>query len=219
MKRLICLTALATTLASAAPIDRPWIHYNELLGLLKMDKFYATPPAQRDKVIMLGVITPSDPAIARKDVVFTIVDGSERRRLPVNADGSFEIPFNPAWVKSNPEVLTTIPAGQTSKFRFDAVPVKPQGTQLDYASLMGGVQQINAIIKAQAGVLRFMLPTLVGITLRFPKESHATVALGATRVAADASGLVKLRLDKSLLAANVPVTLSEMPASVDFLED
>ena len=219
MKLLIGLTFFVATLASAAPVDRPWTRYNELLGMLKMDKFYATPLAQRDKVIMLGGITPNDPAVARKDVVFTIVDGAERKRIPVNTDGSFEIPFNAAWVKSNPEVLTTIPAGQKAKFGFSAVPVKPHSTQLDYASLMGGVPQVNAIIKAQAGVLRFMLPTLVGVTLQFPKESHATVALGATRIAADASGLVKLRLDKAMLAANVPVTLSELPVSTDFLED
>ena len=219
MKLLIGLTLFVSTLASAAPVDRPWTHYNELLGLLKMDKFYATPLAQRDKVIMLGGITPNDPTIARKDVVFTIVDGAERKRIPVNADGSFEIPFNPAWVKSNPEVWTTIPAGQKSKFGFNAIPVKPQSTQLDYASLMGGVPQVNAIIKAQAGMLRFMLPTLVGITLHFPKESHATVALGTTRVAADANGVVMLRLDKAMLAANVPVTLSELPVSTGFLED
>ncbi len=219
MKLLICLTAFAVSLASAAPVDRSWTHYNELLGMLKMDKFYATPLAQRDKVIMLGGMTPNDPAIARKDVVFTIVDGSERKRIPVNADGSFEIPFNPAWVKSNPEVWTTIPAGQKAKFGFNAVPVKPQRTQLDYASLMGGVPQVNAIIKAQAGMLRFMMPTLVGVTLQFPKESHASVALGATRIAADANGTVKLRLDQALLAANVPVTLSELPVSTDFLED
>ena len=68
-------------------------------------------------------------------------------------------------------------------------------------------------------MLRFMLPTLVGVTLQFPKESHASVALGATRIAADANGTVKLRLDQSLLAANVPVTLSELPVSTDFLED
>lgn len=219
MKLLICLSAFAVSLASAAPVDRPWTHYNELLGMLKMDKFYATPLAQRDKVVMLGGMTPNDPAIARKDVVFTIVDGSERKRIPVNADGSFEIPFNPAWVKSNPEVWTTIPAGQKAKFGFNAVPVKPQRTQLDYASLMGGVPQVNAIIKAQAGMLRFMMPTLVGVTLQFPKESHASVALGATRIAADANGTVKLRLDQALLAANVPVTLSELPVSTDFLED
>jgi hypothetical protein len=219
MKLLICLTAFAMSLASAAPVDRPWTHYNELLGMLKMDKFYATPLAQRDKVIMLGGIVPNDPSIARKDVVFTIMDGADRKRIPVNADGSFEIPFNPAWVKSDPEVWTTIPAGQKSKFGFNAVPVKPHSTQLDYASLMGGVPQVNAIIKAQAGMLRFMLPTLVGITLHFPKESHATVALGETRVAADANGLVMLRLDKALLAANVPVTLSELPIKTGFLED
>ncbi|WP_332877724.1 DUF2987 domain-containing protein [Massilia sp. S19_KUP03_FR1] len=219
MKLSICLTAFAMNLASAAPVDRPWTHYNKLLELVRMDKFYAAPLAQRDKVVMLGVVHPDDPAMAEKDVVFTIVNGADRVRIQVSANGEFEVPFNPAWVKSDPEVLTTVPAGQKAKFTFNAVPVMPQRTQFDYASLMGGVAQVNALIKAQAGMLRFLMPDLVGVKLQFRKESHATVVLGATRIAADANGLVKLRLDKSLLAANVPVTLSEIPASTDFLQD
>ena len=223
MKLLICLTTFAMATASAAPVDRPWTHYNKLLELVRMDKFYAAPPAERDKVVMHGVVHPDDPAMAEQDVVFTIVSGTERHRIPVNAKGEFIVPFNPAWIKSDPEVLTTVPAGQKAKFGFNAVPAMPENTRLDYASLMGGVPQVNALIKAQAGMLRFMMPTLVGIKLQFRKESQATVSInaadGVKRVAADANGVVKLTLDKKLLAANVPVTLSELPNSVDFLED
>lgn len=223
MKLLICLTAFAMAAASAAPVDRPWTHYNKLLELVRMDKFYAAPPAERDKVVMHGVVHPDDPAMAEQDVVFTIVSGTERQRIPVNPKGEFIVPFNPAWIKSDPEVLTTIPAGQKAKFGFNAVPALPENTKLDYASLMGGVPQVNALIKSQAGMLRFMMPTLVGVKLQFRKASHATVSInaadGVKRVAADANGVVKLTLDKKLLAANVPVTLSELPASVDFLQD
>ena len=219
MKLLICLAAFAMVTASAAPVDRPWTHYNKLLELVRMDKFYAAPPAERDKVVMHGVVHPDDPAMAEQDVVFTIVSGTERQRISVNAKGEFIVPFNPAWIKSDPEVLTTIPAGQKAKFGFNAVPAMPENTRLDYASLMAGVPQVNALIKSQAGMLRFMMPTLVGITLQFPKASRATVLLGTTRVAADANGLVKLHLDKALLAANVPVVLSEMPVSTDFIPD
>lgn len=200
--------------------DRPWTHYNTLLEILKLDKFYAAAPALRDKVMMQGVMHPDDPTIAPKDVVLTIVNGAERQRIVINADGSFEVPFNPEWVKSNPEVLTTIPTGQKSKFGFQILPVVPKRTQLDYASLMGAVPQANALIKSQAGMLRFMMPTMVGVTLQFPKASHASVSLGSAKpIDADAKGVVKLRLDKALLAANVPVTFSDVPASADFIED
>ena len=37
--------------------------------------------------------------------------------------------------------------------------------------------------------------------------------------AADANGVIKLPLDQALLTANAPVTLSELPASADFIED
>jgi hypothetical protein len=63
----------------------------------------------------------------------------------------------------------------------------------------------------------------VGVKLQFPKASHATVSLatadGIKRLAADANGVIKLPLDQALLTANVPVTLSELPASADFLEN
>jgi len=225
MKRQTCAIALAALLTgplhAAGPlVERPWTHYNTLLEMLKMEKFYAAAPALRDKVIMQGVIHPDDPTIAPKDVVLTIVDGADRQRIVINADGSFAVPFNPDWVKANPEVLTSIPAGQKSKFGFQLLPVLPKRTQLDYASLMGPVPQANALIKSQAGVLRFMMPTMVGITLQFPKTAHASVSVGGSKpVDADAKGVVTLRLDKALMAANVPVTLSELPASADFLED
>jgi len=223
MKLLICLTALAATLASAAPVDRPWTHYNDLLAMLKMDRFYAAPPSQRDKVVMRGVVHPDDPAMAPKDVVFTIVNGTERQRIQVDPDGGFDVPFNPEWVKSNPEVLTTVAAGKKAKFGFRAVPVLPQKLQFSYASLMDSVPQVNALIKSQAGMLRFLMPTLVGVTLQFPKGSPATVSLttadGIKHFTADANGVIKLPLDKALLTANVPVTLSALPASVDFIED
>jgi len=223
MRLLIFLAALAASTAHATPVDRPWTHYNALLEMLKMDRFYAVPANRRDKVVMRGVVHPNDPAIAPGDVVFTIANGAERQRIHVDPDGGFDVPFNPDWVKSNPEVLTTIPAGQKAKFGFSAVPVLPQKVQFSYASLMDSVRQVNALIKSQAGVLRFLMPTLVGVKLQFPKASQATVSLttadGVKRLAADADGVVKLPLDQALLIANVPVTLSELPVSADFIED
>lgn len=169
---------------------------------------------------MRGEMHPDDPTIAPKDVVLTIVNGTERQRIRVDPDGGFDVPFNPEWVKSNPEVLTTIPAGQKAKFGFNALPVMPQKVQFSYASLMDSVPQVNALIKSQAGMLRFLMPTMVGVTLKFPKASHATVTLGNAKVlAADANGVVKLMLDEGLATANVPVTLSELPAGVDFITD
>lgn len=220
---LVMCSATFITSAFSAPIDRPWTHYNDLLALIKLDKFYSAPLAQRDKVIMRGVVHPNNPAFAEKDVVFTIVNGSEHERIQVSQGGDFDVPFKAEWVKSNPEVLTTVPEGQKAKFSFRASPVMPQGTHTDYANLMGGVPQVNALIKSQAGMLRFMMPTITGVTVKFPKGSHSTILLatagGVIRMTADASGLVKLQLNQALLAANVPVTLSKTPIDTDFIED
>jgi hypothetical protein len=199
------------------------MHYNALLEIIKLDRFYAAPQDQRDKVVMQGMLHPNDPAIASKDVTLTIVNGAERKRIQVNADGSFDLPFSAELVKADPDILTTVPAGQKAKLGFQVLPLLPRQTQLSYASLMGSVPQVNALIKSQAGVMRFLMPTMVGIRLAFPKESHATLTINAVSgvklLAADANGVVKVPFDRALFAANAPVTLSELPASGEFIED
>lgn len=220
MKRLLCMAMLGAALTgSACAADRPWTDYNRLLEITHLNKFYAAPAAQRDKVIMLGTMTPKNKAIVPSDVVFTIVSGDERKRIHVSADGSFDVPANPAWLKANPMVLTSMPEGEKAGFSFRLLPVLPDQLQSDYATLMGGVKQSNALVKSQAGMLRFLFPTFVGLTLRFPKSSLATLSIGGRRLAVDADGTLRLPLDDALLSENARVVLSERPVSADFLVD
>jgi len=51
------------------------------------------PRPHCDNVEMRGVAHPSDPAMAAQDVVFTIVNGNERQRIEVSADGGFDVPL------------------------------------------------------------------------------------------------------------------------------
>lgn len=225
MIRSLCLVLLASAIATvhAVGVDRPWTHYREMMEMTKFDRFYAAPAAQRDKVVMQGMIKPNDASIPPGDVVFTVINGAERSRIPVNTDGSFVLPWNAEWNKSNPGVYTNVPAGQKARFSIRVLPVVPQKRQLDYTTLMGGVPQLTALMKAQAGMLSFMVPKFVGVELRFPKESRATVSVqapdGVRKIQADASGIVKVAFDKALLAANVPVQLSELPIAADFMEE
>jgi len=223
--RLLRLAVLAGALlsATAAAADREWITYARLLEITRLDRFYAAPPAERDKVRLLGTVKPNNPAIAPGSLVFTVVRGSEKKRIAVNPDGSFDPAVDPAWISDNPRVLTSMPEGEKAGFSFAAVPVLPAGTRFDYASLMASVRQSNALVKSQGGLLRFMMPTFVGITLLYPvgQAASATIhaAQGEHTVSADAKGVLRLPLDEALLTSGAQVTLSQRPQAADFLVD
>ena len=220
---LILAGLLALPAALAAPADREWIDYNRLLEITRLEKFYAAPPALRDKVRVYGMMTPKNKTIAPSDVVFTIVHGNERKRIVIDADGKFDPAIDPAWAKANPKVLTNMPDGEKAGFAFAVAPVVPAGLQLDYAGLMASVQQGNALMKSQGGMMRFMLPTFVGIGMHYPRGQAATAriksALGEKTVSTDANGQLRLPFDPALLGANAQVTLSQRPQSFDLIAE
>lgn len=224
MKKSMLLLVLCVSLSSTyAADDRAWVNYQRLLEITRLDKYYATPPAQRDKVRMYGTFKPNNAAIATAEVVFTVVHGTERKRIAVAADGSFDPAIDPAWARSNPQVLTNLPDGEKGGFGFGMAPIVPAGLQFDYTELMGSVPQSNALIKAQAGLMRFMMPTFVGLSMQFPRGEAASARIlsrqGGTTIAADGNGVLRLTLDEALLAENPRVTLSQRPHSFDLIAD
>lgn len=220
--RLLALLALLLS-ASAAGADREWVSYARLLEITKLDRFYAAPPAERDRVRLVGTVKPNNPAIAPGSLVFTVVRGNDRKRIAVNPDGSFDPAIDPAWTRDNPQVLTSMPEGEKAGFSFAALPLLPSGTQFEYATLMASVRQSNALVKSQGGLLRFMLPTFVGITLQYPAGQAASATIrgshGERVVGADADGILRLPLDEALLKSRAQVILSQRPLSADFMVD
>jgi hypothetical protein len=221
--RVAVLLAPLLLSATAAGADREWITYARLLEITRLDRFQAVPPAERDKVRIVGMVTPKNPAIAPGSLVFTVVRGNERKRIPVNPDGSFDPAIDPAWIRDNPQVLTSMPEGEKAGFSFAALPVLPPGTRFDYAALMASVRQSNALVKSHAGWLRFMMPTFAGLSLVYPagQAASATIhtAQGQHTVSADAQGVLRLPLDEALMRSHAQVSLSQRPQSADFLVD
>ena len=225
MKTILLVLSLcaAVVVTPANAADREWVDYNRLLEITRLDKFNSAPPAQRDKVRVFGTMTPKNKAIAPSDIVFTVVHNGERKRIAIGSDGKFDPAIDPAWIKANPKVLTNMPEGEKAGFSFGVSPVVPAGVQFDYAALMASVQQGNALMKSQGGMMRFMLPTFVGIGLHYPRGQAASVRiqsrLGDKTFSADANGVLNLALDESLLAANAHVTLSQRPQSFDMIAE
>ena len=86
---LLCFALVVASVPAGAQ-EREWVRYDELLKMTKLDKFYAAPPSQRDKLRVRGAITFVDRSIKPSDVVFVIVRGEERQRIPVDDDGQFD---------------------------------------------------------------------------------------------------------------------------------
>lgn len=221
--RTTALLLASLCAAPAAAADREWIDYHRLLEITRLDKFYSVPVARRDKVRMFGTVKPNNAAIAANDVVFTVVHQGGMRRITVDRDGRFDPWIDPAWARDNPKVLTSLPAGEKAQFAFAIEPVVPAGTQFGYTALMAGVRQSNALLKEQAGMMRFFVPSITGIELRFARGQAATArivsARGESVVAADDRGLLRLELDERHVASNAQVSLSHLPQSYDFIGD
>lgn len=224
ISHLAKLTVIGTLCLSASVFaeDREWMPLNKLSSVIYLDKFYAAPLAQRDKVRARGVLVPQNKAIKPSDVVLTIAHAAGNERIPLGADGSFELNPSAKAVQENPMVFTNMPKGEKAGMginMFAALPV--HATQFSYKALMGGVPQANALIKSQAGMLSLFVPTLTGVLVRFTKPGPHTLSIvsksGTKTLTTDAKGQIALKLDEALLAENPMVTASEpvLEAEID----
>lgn len=223
MKTSLRLSVAVAVLMSATAhaADRDWIDYSTLLDITHLDRLYAAPLAQRDKLRLFGMMKPHNTQIPAADVVLTVLHGRDKKRIPVNPDGSFDPLLDPAWLKDNPQVLTSMPPGEKAGFSFMITPIMPAGLQFDYATLMAGVGQSNALVKSQAGMLRFLFPRFSGLALHFAKPARVQITSkdGVKTYNSDASGALLLPLDEAMLKASAQVAWSERPQTADLSTD
>lgn len=208
--QLSLLIALTHSLPAAAE-DRDWIPYKKFVETANIDKFYNAPANMRDKVRMLIKIAPANKSIKLSDLVLTV--GKER--LPIGADGILELVPNPVWMKENPMIMTSLPKGEKTSFSPVFAAKLPDGLQFDYAILMGGVQQSNDLVKAQAGMLRFLMPKFTAIEMKFAKPAQQTLRImakdGVKTYTANAEGEIALKPTDALMQENPSIVLSERP--------
>lgn len=219
---LSVLLFLGCSLPSRAE-DREWVSYQKFLEITFLDKFYDTPPAQRDKLTMRGAMSPKNKTIKVSDLVFTILHSAGKELVHVSADGTFHLVPTAKAIKENPMVLSNMPSGEKASFGFSVYAVLPEGLKFSYASLMAGVKQSNDLVKAKAGILRVFAPKFTGVELHFAKPAQQTVQIlgkeGVRTLTADAKGIVSLKLDESVLAADPQLVFSERPLDVEISGD
>jgi hypothetical protein len=218
-KTVLLFTLLAAFHVCASAEEREWIPYKKFVESFYLDKFYSADPHARDHLRLLIKLQPVDKAVKPGDIVLTVVHAGVRERMPIDAEGFMDIEPNPAWLKEDAMIYTSLPKG--SKVQVDATFAArtPDKLELSYTDLMTSVPQWNALIKDKAGMLRFMLPTFNAVDLHFAKPAGQTVRVvdktGAKTYTADAKGEIKLKFDNALMQGNPQVILSERPSLMD----
>jgi hypothetical protein len=85
MKKTLAAVLLPMLLAlpfSASAEERELVPYQKLVETIKLDRFYALPPAQRDKIILYAMLTPQANAAIGKVERRAEPDQAESGRRP-----------------------------------------------------------------------------------------------------------------------------------------
>jgi hypothetical protein len=220
MKNSLRIPLLLTSLLLALPghaAEREWLPYRKLVDIIKLDKFDALPPAERDKVILYAKLVPVNKAISPLDAGLVVVDGASRTPLPLDAGGRARMVLNQQWLAHDAQIWTSLPKGEKMRMGFDLGAVLPETTQWRYATVMGAIPQTNAAIGKVAGALSLFAPTLKSVLFKFDKPAQLTIktAGGDKRYASDARNHVRLKLDEDMLKENPLVELSARPLEAE----
>ena len=209
MKKLALLPALLLSLAAHAD-EREWLPYKKLVEDLRIDKFYALPAAERDKISLYVTVKPNNKSIKPGDVILTAVRGGERQQLPaLSADFRMALVPNPKWMSDDTKIMTSLPKEEKSAVGWDATTPVPEGMQWNYAQVMGSIGQMNQAIKKMAGALSLFAPSAKTVTFKF---SHpAQLKIGNAVYNTDARNQIKLKADSALLKENPLMVASERP--------
>jgi len=207
---LLCLSAHAD--------EREWVPYKKLVEDLRLEKFYAIPAAERDKVNLFVTVKPQNKNYKPADVVLTVVHGGERHLLtPLSADFRMTVVPNPAWLTDDTKIMTSLPKDEKSALNWDMTTPLPDGLQWNYASVMGSVQQGNQVIKKMAGALSMFAPSVKLVVFKFAKPAQLKIEArdGAKLYATDAQNQIRLKPESAWLKENPLVVASERPVEAE----
>jgi len=212
MKKLVLLSLLALSAAAHAD-EREWIPYKKLIEASRLDKFYAIPAAERDKLQLFLKLVPENKAIKPADLTLAVLDGGERQSLPVLADGRIALVPNQKWLADEAKTLISLPKTEKAGFDYDMITPLPEGTRWQYSPLMSSIDQSNAAIKKMAGAFSLFAPTVKVVVFKFAKPAQLRIESkdGVKTYSSDAKGHIKLKPDSALLKENPLMIASERP--------
>lgn len=217
MKKLVFLPLLFLSLHTHAA-EREWIPYKKLVEDLRIDKFYALPAAERERLNLFISIKPNNPAYKPSDVVLTAVKGSERQPLPaLSPDFRMALVPNPALLSDDTKIMTSLPKEEKSKVSMVATTTLPDGVQWPYANVMGNVARMNQAIKKMAGALSMFAPSVKSVVFKFAKPAQLTV--DGKVYASDGKNQITLKPESGWLKQSPSIVASERPFEAELSDE
>lgn len=206
-----------TPQASAQAEDREWVPYRNVVEGIRLDKFEAVPANKRDKLQLMASVEPMNKATAPGSVVVTVAHAGGRLPIQVSPDGKLALPFNKAWLDEEAKLWVNQPKGDKIGLRPALIALMPDGTQCQYADLLGCLAQANDLIKSQAGRMSMFAPSLKAVVLRFAQPATVKIMAkgGIQSLATDATNTVRLAMNKELMQENPQIELSERPLRLE----
>lgn len=228
---LLAAACCATPAAADRPIEDGYSKLREMSAKVEA--------VNRDFDALAGCVQigSSDPATPRDRIRLVATPaGAGPVALPIDARGCVTLPPALAGAADDTPVTINVAEGKASLgVTFSARP--PTTRELDYAQLQAGAIQLNAAIRREAGVMRFMAPRIKGVLLLWKAPQPAEPGLRiqtaagerqlASTPAADyrhddvtltdlppGARVLELPLDDKLVKANPRVVLDVLPDRV-----
>jgi hypothetical protein len=149
------------------------------------------------------------------ELVFTIPNPTGDIVFRPNADGTIDIPVDPALKQRNPMVTVNLPKDAKLQFPLDLRIKVPDPKTIAYTDIAAGLKQLDAGIAEQAGMMSFMAPSAKGV--RIICGSGCTATLNTTppkTLTADANGGIEMLHDDYKRTPNLIITLSTPATAV-----
>ena len=155
------------------------------------------------------------PGVEAKDLVIQAKSGPIK--VPVGDGGEVRnFPITPELLKENPMVSSGLPKGAAA-LNVALEFVVPDSTTYSYRELAQTLEEANAEMKKQAGMMSGMMPRAKALSFQFDGGGKQTVTINGKNpqvLTADANGAVRMEIDKSLVAQDPQVVVSEKPAKI-----
>ena len=216
MKKLLLIGLLAIACTAHAE-EREWTTYKKFVESTRLDRFYALPVSERDKLDFYLTVAPSNKKLKAADMNLTVVHGSARTALPLDDKSHLRMVPNPQWLAEDAKIMTSQAKGEKISVIYNLNAVVPEGTQWPYNKLMGSIAQGNAAISKVAGAFSMFAPTVKSVLLTFDKPSQLTIQSmsGTKRLLSDAKNKIRLSPDAALLKENPLVEMSARPLEAE----
>ncbi|HYC02535.1 MAG TPA: DUF2987 domain-containing protein [Azospirillaceae bacterium] len=181
------------------------IPYKDLSAIAKRIGEVKTPI---DRLLIQTRAKPKDEKRAPDSVAMVIKAKAGDIKVPIAADGAFSLPIDPALEAENPMIDVNVPKGQLGiEVNIRA---KPLGQAFRYADAAAAMDQFDALIEEQAGMMALMAPSAKAFGVKCGADCKATLALAAGDkvIAAGEGGIVPIPRDKKLAKENPAITVS-----------